>query len=298
MRIQLALAGVLAVCSAASGQEVMYALTSPTSPRLVTLDKTTGGQLTNVAVTGHEALFGGLAMDSTGGLYSIDGYNDAFFDRLFQIDTTTGAGSVVGETGHNWNFRNVCVHPVTDELWGSRDNTLYTINKATGAATVVTNVSGSSLDQMTTFAIGPDGVAYGTDIGDTGLFEIDLVTGVATHLGNLTPGIREWFNDLAFDENGALWGAHSQDSAVYTIDIANVAMNHEFNGGYVGLVFSPTAADCPADFNGDGEVNTLDFLAFLNAYNAGDPGADFNGDGTINTLDFLDFLNAYNEGCE
>lgn len=298
MRVQLALAGVLVAGSVAAGQEVMYALTHPTSARLVTLDKTTGGQLTNVAVTGHEALFGGLAMDSAGGLYSIDGYNDAFSDRLFQIDTTTGAGSVIGETGHNWNFRNVCVHPVTDELWGSRDSTLYTIDRSTGAATVVTNVSGSSLDQMTTFAIGPDGVAYGTDIGDIGLFEIDLVTGAGTHLGNLAPGGSGWFSDLAFDENGVLWGVHSQNQAVYTIDVANAIMNFEFNGRYVGLTFSPTAADCPADFNGDGEVNTLDFLAFLNAYNAGDPRADFNGDGTINTLDFLAFLNAFNEGCD
>lgn len=52
----------------------------------------------------------------------------------------------------------------------------------------------------------------------------------------------------------------------------------------------------PADVNGDGAVNTLDFLGFLNAYNAGDPIADFNGDGTINTLDFLAYLNAFNGG--
>lgn len=54
---------------------------------------------------------------------------------------------------------------------------------------------------------------------------------------------------------------------------------------------------CPADFNGDGIVNTLDFLSFLNAFSAGDPSADFNGDGVVNTLDFLAFLNAYSEGC-
>lgn len=54
---------------------------------------------------------------------------------------------------------------------------------------------------------------------------------------------------------------------------------------------------CPADFNGDGVVNTLDFLAYLNAFSAGDPAADFNGDGVVNTLDFLDFLNAFSEGC-
>ncbi len=54
---------------------------------------------------------------------------------------------------------------------------------------------------------------------------------------------------------------------------------------------------CPADFNGDGDVNTLDVLAFLNAWTSNDDSADFNGDGEINTLDVLAFLNAWNAGC-
>ncbi|HRQ73175.1 MAG TPA: GC-type dockerin domain-anchored protein [Phycisphaerales bacterium] len=54
---------------------------------------------------------------------------------------------------------------------------------------------------------------------------------------------------------------------------------------------------CAADFNGDTVVNTLDVLAFLNAYSAGDPRADFNGDTVVNTLDVLAFLNAYAGGC-
>lgn len=54
---------------------------------------------------------------------------------------------------------------------------------------------------------------------------------------------------------------------------------------------------CQADFNGDGDVNTMDVLAFLNAWSAGDDTADFNGDGDINSLDVLAFLNAWTAGC-
>lgn len=54
---------------------------------------------------------------------------------------------------------------------------------------------------------------------------------------------------------------------------------------------------CPPDVNGDGLVNTQDFITFLNAYNSGDPLADFNLDGEQNIIDFLAFLNAYNVGC-
>jgi hypothetical protein len=57
------------------------------------------------------------------------------------------------------------------------------------------------------------------------------------------------------------------------------------------------AAGCVGDFNGDGAVNTLDVLAYLNAWAAGDPSADINGDGSVNTLDVLAFLNAWAQGC-
>jgi len=54
---------------------------------------------------------------------------------------------------------------------------------------------------------------------------------------------------------------------------------------------------CVADWNRDGEVTTLDFLAFLNDWAGGEERADLNGDGTVNTIDFLAFLNAWSAGC-
>ena len=52
-----------------------------------------------------------------------------------------------------------------------------------------------------------------------------------------------------------------------------------------------------SDFNNDGAVNTLDVLAFLNAWTIKDASADINGDGTVNTLDVTAFLNAWTSGC-
>lgn len=54
---------------------------------------------------------------------------------------------------------------------------------------------------------------------------------------------------------------------------------------------------CVGDFNGDGVANTLDVIAFLNAWAASDPKADINGDGNVNTLDVIAFLNAWAAGC-
>ncbi len=54
---------------------------------------------------------------------------------------------------------------------------------------------------------------------------------------------------------------------------------------------------CVGDFNEDCAVNTLDVIAFLNAWSAGDMSADCSGDGVINTLDVICFLNAWTSGC-
>jgi hypothetical protein len=60
-----------------------------------------------------------------------------------------------------------------------------------------------------------------------------------------------------------------------------------------GTVIEP----CPADFNGDGVLNILDFVAFQLAFNDGDLAADFNGDGVLNVLDFVAFQQAFQAGC-
>ncbi len=52
-----------------------------------------------------------------------------------------------------------------------------------------------------------------------------------------------------------------------------------------------------ADFNDDARMDTLDVLAFLNAWTGNDPDADFNADGTIDTRDVLAFLNEWSAGC-
>ena len=52
---------------------------------------------------------------------------------------------------------------------------------------------------------------------------------------------------------------------------------------------------CPADYDGDGTLNSDDFFAFLSDFFAGN--ADFNDDGLTNSADFFDFLSAFFAGC-
>jgi hypothetical protein len=54
---------------------------------------------------------------------------------------------------------------------------------------------------------------------------------------------------------------------------------------------------CAADFNGDGTLNSHDFLDFLTAFFAGGTDADFSANGVSNSQDFFDFLMAFFAGC-
>jgi hypothetical protein len=87
------------------------------------------------------------------------------------------------------------------------------------------------------------------------------------------------------------------DGEIHKMNLDNGAIEQTYDTG-LALTAMIAAEACAADFNGDGQINTLDFLAFLNAWNDRDGSADFDGNGTINTQDVLVFLNAYTAGCE
>ena len=102
-----------------------------------------------------------------------------------------------------------------------------------------------------------------------------------------------WFF-LFTDDNGDASSAYV--SSIYFEDRAMTAAELADLGGpdADGIVPNPY---CVADWNGDGSVNTQDFLAYLSDWASGDAGADVNGDGTVNTQDFLAYLNLWSAGC-
>ncbi len=69
------------------------------------------------------------------------------------------------------------------------------------------------------------------------------------------------------------------------------AMHGTANNVDMGAYENHHIAGCPWDLNGDGQVDTVDFLALLGAWgpNPGDP-ADFDCDNVVATTDFLALL--------
>ncbi len=287
--------------SATQAEEFLYALSSYTNGNLLKVEPGTWTVLESHSITNEEALFGGLAVDAAQDIYSIDGYNDPYSDRLLRIDRTSGAGTVVGNTGFNWNFRFLYAHPITDVLYGGTDNQLYTFNRTSGHATFIANITGPTIDQVTAIAIDSQGNAYCTDIDQTGLFALDLVTGQATHIGNLNSTYGPWFQDLAFDSNDVLYGVYGDGSGVYTIDTENATDTFVVSRSWKGMTFVIEGPECPGDVDGDGDTDLTDLATLLAAYGSvpgdpnWDPACDFDADNDVDLADLAFLLSDY--GC-
>jgi hypothetical protein len=64
-----------------------------------------------------------------------------------------------------------------------------------------------------------------------------------------------------------------------------------------GTMEAVLAGACPADFNKDGNLDILDFIAYQNAWTAQEAEADCDDNGLYNILDFVCFQNLFQAGC-
>jgi hypothetical protein len=60
---------------------------------------------------------------------------------------------------------------------------------------------------------------------------------------------------------------------------------------------TPEITLCPADFNGDNQVDFFDYLDFVSAFDRGNMNADVNFDESLDFFDYLDFVGWYSQGC-
>jgi hypothetical protein len=208
-----------------------------------------------MAISGHSA-------SATQILYGISGAGGVASD-LYTINTATGAAALVGATGFS-HVVSIDFHPTTGVLYGisnedgQGNNSLITIDPATGAATFVANVGGdnwpdigfdsngtlyswseSSPDRLNTInitngvatEIGPNNLStsnLGLDVDsldnvyikndDGDIYTIDTGTGAETFVVNIGGDFQ---NALAFDMNDILYTLDrtGTDADLYTIDL-------------------------------------------------------------------------------
>lgn len=100
-------------------------------------------------------------------------------------------------------------------------------------------------------------------------------------------------------QDGTLTGtAVLEDADIQTILDGLAYVNvHTVNFG-PGEIRGQILHECRGDFNGDGDKNILDFVAYQNAFLEQTCEADLNHDLAYNILDFVEFQGVFQESCD
>ena len=106
----------------------------------------------------------------------------------------------------------------------------------------------------------------------------------------------------AFDAGGNILDFQSNADTIHHLEGPGIAsVMYVENAPGQGFVLDNFAFEigggCYPDFNGDGNLDILDFVAFQVAFQKGDESADCDGNGVFNILDFVCFQLAFQEGC-
>jgi len=146
-------------------------------------------------------------------------------------------------------------------------------------------VAAPGQDVYTTASNGGYGFTSGTSFSSpytVGLAALVIEAGPADANGNgrINDEVREIIKDTA------------EDRGAPGFDII-------FGHGLIDALAAVEAVGvgCYPDFDGDGDLTILDFVAYQNAFTGGDALADCDGDGDLTILDFVCFQNLFTAGC-
>lgn len=163
-----------------------------------------------------------IAIDPTTGIMygSTANWSDFdYFGRLLKINPDTGSATVIGPTGFLYCCR-VITFNSAGELWGweEDDDSPVTINKSTGAASLVGGGTGTN-SQVMAFDAADDLIM----IQGTNVYTIDQATGAAV-LGD-TLSFDPGAGGASFDPStGLLWASETngrtEDSIIRVTDVA------------------------------------------------------------------------------
>jgi len=108
-------------------------------------------------------------------------------NNLYKVDLSTGAPTLIGSLGFNW---------IMDLAWDAANSTMYaiaapptcagssfySINLATGAGSLISNVSADNC--LMALAADSSGRLFATGFMTSELYQIDAATGTATGIAN------------------------------------------------------------------------------------------------------------------
>jgi len=142
-----------------------------------------------------------------------------------------------------------------------------------------------------------DGVLLATQFDDPFVYQVDTRTGHLSPLGGFDPPVGDVLSFAMDPVTGQCYmlAEQSGQTRLYAVDL--FAFDAMEIGTVPANILGIAGIACPADFNGDGSLDVLDFVALQQAWQAGDDAADVNGDGVLDLLDFVAFQTVFQEGC-
>ena len=162
---------------------------------LVRINTATGVD-TTIGSLGQTQVYG-MSFHPNGTLYAlVNGYGNA---QLATVNTTTGAATVFGASAPVIDMMALDFDAAGNLYTASWiDNNLYSMNPATGVASLIGNLGFSDVMDIT---FDPSGQLWGAS--STDLWQINTVTGAGTHVAGFSIGS---VMGIAFDGAGNLYG--------------------------------------------------------------------------------------------
>ena len=106
---------------------------------------------------------------------------------------------------------------------------------------------------------------------------------------------------LTFESTEITGACDFQDDVVWTWTATDACGNVTVASTTITFLELPPldAESCPADFNSDGQVNTLDMLMLIGEFDCEGPDCecDLNNDGRVDTMDTLELLGVFGTNC-
>lgn len=215
----------------------------------------TGAKVASAGVGGINSLAG----SPSGQLYCVGHDPVTSGENLLTLDPASGQASIVAPVslGTGSSIRALSFSP-DGVLYAIQNgggpgtvgqaDLLYTLNTATGAATLVGSVSFVGVQAI---AFSPEGTLYGWDGGTgtdgAGLITIDPATGAATDVNPMVGGNNDTAQGMTFASDGTLFGARND---LHIIDRNTGAVSAVGAGGYTdvrGIAFVSTSPVPPSN---------------------------------------------------
>ncbi|NNE09863.1 MAG: T9SS type A sorting domain-containing protein [Gemmatimonadetes bacterium] len=223
--------------------DALYAIGGLGADTLFFVDTATAVATPIIPVTGAE--LDGMAFDpSDGTLYGVGSWSN-LDDTLYQISFGSGVASAVGSFGLGAEVGDIYFDGAGNlfgTVGGGAANDFVSVNKTTGAATVIGATGSSALTGLSYFpeiAPGVDGIAYATTgVNDGGrLLRINTQNGSATLIGML-PGV-DLMSAVAIRSDGSMFGSEGFSGNFYHVSSDGGGAEHIGTPGieYRGLAF-------------------------------------------------------------